>query len=206
MTGCCDDKGCSTEHLARRQAATLKAVLGINGAMFVVELVAGLIAGSVALLADSLDMLGDALVYAVSLLAVGRDARWKAGAALFKGAVMAGFGRFVLGKAVHTMLAPIPPEVAIMGGVGLLALGANGLCLALLWRRRRDDVNMRSVWLCSRNDIIANVSVLAAAGAVHALDSPWPDIAVGLGLAALWLASSLGVIRSASRELAAAQG
>jgi cation diffusion facilitator family transporter len=203
--GCCRYEGCGTGRLTRRQTAVLKRLLGINGAMFVVELAAGLAAGSVALLADSLDMLGDALVYGVSLLAVTRGERWKAGAALFKGAVMAGFGLFVLVKAVHGMLIPELPEVSLMGSVGLLALAANGLCLALLWRHRRDDVNMRSAWLCSRNDIVANVSVLGAAAAVQVLGSAWPDIAVGLALAALWLASSLGVMRSASRALAAAR-
>lgn len=203
--GCCRHEGCGTGRLTRRQAAVLKRLLAINGAMFVVELGAGLAAGSVALLADSLDMLGDALVYGVSLLAVTRGERWKAGAALFKGAVMAGFGLFVLVKAVHGMLIPELPQVSLMGSVGLLALAANGLCLALLWRHRGDDVNMRSAWLCSRNDIVANVSVLGAAGAVLVLGSAWPDIAVGLALAALWLASSLGVVRSASRALAAAR-
>jgi cation diffusion facilitator family transporter len=203
--GCCRHEGCGTGRLTRRQAAVLKRLLTINGAMFVVELAAGLAAGSVALLADSLDMLGDALVYGVSLLAVTRGERWKAGAALFKGAVMAGFGLFVLVKAVHGMLIPELPEVSLMGSVGLLALAANGLCLALLWRHRGDDVNMRSAWLCSRNDIVANVSVLGAAVAVFVLGSAWPDIAVGLALAVLWLASSLGVVRSASRALAAAR-
>lgn len=118
---------------------------------------------------------------------------------------MAGFGLFVLAKAVHGMLIPELPQVSLMGSVGLLALAANGLCLALLWRHRGDDVNMRSAWLCSRNDIIANVTVLGAAGAVFALGSAWPDLGMGLALAALWLASSLGVVRSASRALAAAR-
>lgn len=203
--GCCRHERYETERLSRRQAAVLKRLLAINGAMFVVELGAGLAAGSVALLGDALDMLGDALVYGVSLLAVTRGERWKASAALFKGAVMAGFGLFVLSKAVQGMLIPELPRVSLMGGVGLLALAANGLCLALLWRHRRDDVNMHSAWLCSRNDMVANVSVLGAAGAVLVLGASWPDIAVGLALAALWFASSLGVMRSASQALAAAR-
>lgn len=202
---CCRHEGYGAERLTRRQAAVLKRLLAINGAMFAVELAAGLAAGSVALLADPLDMLGDALVYGLSLLAVTRGERWKAGAALFKGVVMAGFGLFVLVKAVHGMLIPELPQVSLMGGVGLLALAANGLCLALLWRHRGDDVNMGSAWLCSRNDIVANVSVLGAAGAVHVLGSAWPDIAVGLALAALWFVSSLGVVRSASRALGVAR-
>lgn len=203
MTSCCDDKSCATDRLARRQGRTLKAVLGLNLGMFGVELAAGLLAGSVALVADSMDMLGDALVYALSLYAAGRGLAWKARAALVKGAIMGAFGLFVLAQAAHKALAPVAPEPVTMGVMGALALAVNALCLWLLWRHREDDVNMRSVWLCSRNDIVANVSVLGAAALVAATASPWPDVAVGVALAALWLKSSATVVRESRQALAA---
>lgn len=201
MADCCSNAACEIDRLRERQGSTLRWVLGINLGMFGIELTAGLLAASTALLADSLDMLGDALVYAFSLYAVGRSAAWKSRAALFKGAIMAGFGVFVLGQAVHRALTPELPHVETMGAIGLLALAANALCLGLLWRHRADDINMRSVWLCSRNDIIANVSVLAAAGAVVLTASRWPDILVGLGIAALFLRTAWGVLRDARAEL-----
>jgi cation diffusion facilitator family transporter len=203
MTNCCDDKACASETLARRQGRTLRTVLGVNLGMFAVELGAGLLAGSVALVADSMDMLGDAFVYALSLYAVSRGARWKARAALLKGIIMGAFGLFVLAQATYRALVPVPPEAVTMGAVGLLALAANALCLWLLWRHRADDVNMRSVWLCSRNDIVANASVLGAAALVAVSASPWPDIVVGLALAMLWLRSSAGVVRESRQALAA---
>ena len=125
----------------------------------------------------------------------------KAQVALLKGGIMAAFGLFVLGQAVHKMLIPHVPVFEIIGAIGALALAANGLCLALLWRHRADDINMSSVWLCSRNDIIANVSVLVAAAGVWLTGSGWPDVVVGLALAALFLKSALYVLRSAGAEL-----
>lgn len=201
MSDCCTNAACEVEKLRVRQGATLRWVLGINLGMFGIELTAGLLAASAALLADSLDMLGDALVYGFSLYAVGRSPVWKARAALFKGGIMAAFGLFVLGQALYRALTPELPHAETMGLIGLLALGANALCLALLWRHRADDINMRSVWLCSRNDIIANVAVLAAAGAVVLTVSRWPDILVGLGIAALFLRTAWNVLRDAVREL-----
>jgi Co/Zn/Cd efflux system component len=201
MADCCNDKACEIEALRSRQSATLKIVLGINALMFGVELTAGILAGSVSLLADSLDMLGDALVYGFSLYVVARGARMKAQAAFLKGGIMAAFGLFVLGQAVYRMLFPHVPVFETIGAIGALALAANGLCLALLWRHRADDINMRSVWLCSRNDIIANVSVLFAALGVWLTGSGWPDVVVGVALAALFLKSALHVLRSAGAEL-----
>jgi len=204
MADCCNDKACEIEALRSRQSATLKIVLGINAVMFLVEMTAGIMAGSVSLLADSLDMLGDALVYGFSLYVVARGTRMKAQAALLKGGIMAAFGLFVLGQAVHKMFFPHVPGFETMGAIGALALAANGLCLALLWRHRADDINMSSVWLCSRNDIIANVSVLFAAFGVWLTDSAWPDVIVGLALAGLFLKSALYVVRLAGTELRAA--
>lgn len=201
MSDCCSDKSCELEALRQRQASTLKTVLGINAVMFVVEFAAGLASGSVSLLADSLDMLGDAMVYGFSLHAVAQGARTKAISALLKGTIMAAFGLFTLAEVVHKLIAPAVPMSLGMGVVGLVALSANGVCLLLLWRHRGDDINMSSVWLCSRNDIIANVVVIAAAGAVWLTGSGWPDLVVGVGIAALFLKSALTVLSGAAREL-----
>lgn len=201
MANCCNDKACEIEALRNRQSSTLKIVLGINAVMFLVELTAGLMSGSLSLLADSLDMLGDALVYGFSLYVVARGARMKAMAALFKGGIMAAFAAFVCGQAIYKILFPHVPVFETIGAIGALALAANSLCLFLLWRHRADDINMRSVWLCSRNDIIANVSVLFAALGVWLSGSGWPDIIVGLALAALFAQSSLSVLRGAMAEL-----
>lgn len=205
MNDCCNDKTCEIEALHGRQRSTLLIVLAINAVMFAVELTAGLLAGSVSLVADSLDMLGDALVYGFSLYVIARGARMKAMAALVKGGIMAAFGLFVLGQAVYRILVPQLPVVEAMGAIGLLALAANALCLALLWRHRADDLNMHSVWLCSRNDIIANLSVLVAALGVWLTGSGWPDILVGLALALLFLRSALQVLRASLAELRTAR-
>jgi len=204
MANCCNDKTCELEALRDRQSSTLKIVLAINAVMFVVELTAGLIGHSVSLVADSLDMLGDALVYGFSLYVVARGARMKAKAALFKGLIMLGFGLFVLGQAIYRIAVPQLPMFEAIGAIGLLALVANGICFWLLWCHREDDINMSSVWLCSRNDIIANVSVLFAAAGVWLTHSGWPDIVVGLALAALFLRSALHVLRQSIGELRSA--
>jgi Co/Zn/Cd efflux system component len=203
MADCCNDKACEIEALRDRQSSTLKIVLGINAVMFFVELTAGLVAGSVSLIADSLDMLGDALVYGFSIYVVARGARMKAKAAFLKGGIMAAFGLFVFGQAMYQIIVPHVPVFETIGVIGLLALAANSICLLLLWRHRADDINMSSVWLCSRNDIIANVSVLCAGIGVWLTSSGWPDILVGLGLAALFLRSAVFVLRGAMMELRA---
>ena len=201
MTDCCNDKACEIDALRDRQSSTLKIVLGINAFMFVVELTAGLLGHSVSLVADSLDMLGDALVYGFSLYVVARGAAMKAKAALLKGIIMVGFGLFVLGQAIYRIVLPQLPAFEAIGMIGMLALAANGICFWLLWRHRADDINMSSVWLCSRNDIIANISVLLAAAGVWLTHSGWPDIVVGLALATLFLRSALHVLRESIREL-----
>jgi cation diffusion facilitator family transporter len=206
MDDCCVDKASAVERLRERQTATLRVVLVLNVTMFVVELVSGLLAGSVALLADSLDMLGDALVYGFSLYVVARSAVWKARAAMAKAAVMALFGAFVLAQLVYKLVYPQVPTVEAMGVVGALALTANAVCFVMLWRHRVEDINMRSVWLCSRNDLIANVSVLLAAAAVWFTLSPWPDILVGGLLCTIFLRSAFLVAREARAELALNHG
>jgi len=203
MADCCNDKACDIEALRDRQSSVLKIVLGINAVMFVIELTTGLLASSVSLIADSLDMLGDALVYGFSIYVVARGARMKAKAALLKGGIMVAFGLFVFGQAIYRIIVPHLPVFETIGVIGLLALAANSICLVLLWRHRTDDINMSSVWLCSRNDIIANVSVLGAAVGVWLTSSGWPDILVGLALAALFLRSAVFVLRGAMMELRA---
>ncbi len=201
MADCCEDKACTIDALRERQGSTLKMVLAINVVMFVGELAAGVIAGSTALLSDSLDNLGDALTYGLSLYAIARGPKSKAKVALFKGALILVAGLFVLGQAAYRILHPALPLFETMGFVSLLALLGNGWCLALLWKHRGDDINMSSVWECSRNDIASNVAVFVAAGGVWLTGSGWPDTLVGLGLALLFLTSAARVIRGAIVEL-----
>jgi len=201
MTDCCSDKERTIGALKARQSATLKIVLAINAVMFVVELTSGLLARSTALLSDSLDNLGDALTYGLSLYAVDRGARSKAKVALFKSGLILAAGVFVLGQVIYGVLHPGVPVFEAMGIVSLIALAANATCLALLWKHRAEDVNMSSVWECSRNDIASNVAVFIAAGAVWLTQSGWPDLIVGFALAWLLLRSAIGVSASALREL-----
>lgn len=199
MAGCCHEDDCRITELRDRQARMLWVVLTINATMFMVEFGAGWLASSTALLGDSLDMLGDALVYGFSLLVVVRSTRWKAISAGFKGGVMAVFGVIVLLEATGKILWGSEPQAMLMVLVGGAALAANSVCLMLLTRHRGDDVNMRSAWICSRNDLIANAGVLVAAAAVALTGSAWPDILVGAAIAVLFLRSSLGVLADARR-------
>ena len=199
MPGCCEDKACEISALRERQGRVLWAVLGINAAMFLMEGAFGLAAHSTSLLADALDMLGDALVYGFSLFVLPRPAHWQTRAARLKGVFMLAFGLGVLGEAAYKAVVPQMPAALTMGVVGGLALAANLICFTLLRRHRGDNLNMSSTWLCSRNDLIANVGVLFAAAASQGLHSRWPDIAVGSLIALLFLASALRVLRSALR-------
>ena len=204
MADCCTREGCAPEVTDRRRARTLKAVLGINAAMFAVEVAAGLVIGSVALLADSLDMLGDALTYGISLAVVGGSLQRRARAAFFKGLVMAASGLFVLGQTVYQGFLPHWPAPALMGGVALLALAANLVCFGLLWRHRGEDINMRSVWLCSRNDLLANVGVLLAALGVFLTSTRWPDLVVGALIAGLFLTTAGSVLKESAAQMRSA--
>jgi Co/Zn/Cd efflux system component len=154
-----------------------------------------------ALLADSLDMLGDALVYALSLYVVRRGPIWKARSAVVKAALMGLFGLFVLGELIYKVFHPRVPTYDTMGLVGALALAANAICFALLWRHRAEDLNMRSVWICSRNDLVANLSVILAAAGVWMTKSPWPDMVVGGLLCTLFLRSAAQVAGEARLAL-----
>ncbi len=205
MDDCCEAKSVELDAIRLRHGHVLRAVLAINAFMFFVEFGAGIIAGSSALLADSLDMLGDSLVYAFSLFVVHRSLSWKARAALFKGAIMTLFGVAVLIEVAFKMWTATPPVVPTMAAIGVVALAANGLCFALLWRHRGDDINLRSTWLCSRNDLIANSAVILAAAFVAWTGSAWPDIAVGLGIAILFLQTAFVVLRESFTELTRAR-
>ncbi|MDE0481928.1 MAG: cation diffusion facilitator family transporter [Candidatus Poribacteria bacterium] len=201
MDNCCDDKGNELEQLRERQSKTLWIVLGINGVMFCLELCVGLLAGSVALQADSLDMLSDTLVYGFSLYAIGKSNQWRAGSALLKGSIMAIFGIGVLFQTVHKFLAGGIPESHFMFLMSMLALIANASCLLLLSKHKTDDINMRSTWVCSRNDIIANTSVFVAAALVAITQSKLPDVVVGLLITSIFLKSAISILKDSYREL-----
>jgi Co/Zn/Cd efflux system component len=203
MSGCCDND-CSLEQLYERQRGTLKIVLAINALMFLVIVVAALYAKSSALLADSLDNLGDALTYGLSIYAVSRGATIKAKVALFKGILILLAALMIAAQIAYRLFAPSVPIFEVMGLFSALGLVANSMCLFLLWRHRHEDINMSSVWECSRNDIASNISVFIAAGAVWFTDSGWPDIAVALGLTWFLMRSAIRVISSAMAELRAA--
>lgn len=197
---CChhNHKTVSTDTRYRR---VLWVALAINVAMFLVEIVAGLLAGSASLQADALDFLGDAGNYAISLAVVGLALSYRARAALLKAATMGVFGFWVIGSTAWLALSGSVPSAATMGAVGIAALVANAAVLALLWAYRSGDANMRSVWLCSRNDVIGNVAVLLAALGVFGTGSGWPDIVVAAIMAGLALQSSWLVTRQALVEL-----
>ena len=201
MDNCCHDKSTELENLRERQSKTLWIVLAINGVMFGLELIVGLLAGSVALQADSLDMLSDTLVYGFSLYAIGKSSHWRAGSALLKGSIMALFGIGVLLQSGYRFFVGGVPESNYMLFMSLLALAANASCLFFLSRHRSDDINMRSTWLCSRNDIIANTSVFLAAILVAMTHSKLPDLIVGLLITMIFLKSAISVLRDSIREL-----
>ncbi len=201
MGNCCHDKACALDALRERQGKTLRIVLAINLILFVVEFSAGLVAASTSLMADSLDSLGDALVYAVSLYVLARSDQWRNGAAMLKGLIMLGFGVAVTVALIGKVLSPVVPVAEMIGGFGLFALACNASCLYLLTRHRSDDLNMESVWLCSRNDIVANVGVIAAGVGVALTGSMWPDLIIGGVIAVLFLKSAIYVIAKAWGEI-----
>jgi Co/Zn/Cd efflux system component len=198
---CCSHHPPEDRQHDMRYRRVLWAVLGINIAMFLVEVVAGLTAGSVSLQADALDFLGDAGNYGISLFVVGMALRYRAYAALAKGASMALFGVWVIGATIWHALNGTLPDAVTMGGVGFAALAANALCLGLLWAYKAGDSNMRSVWLCSRNDVLGNLAVLLAALGVFGTGTGWPDVIVAAVMAVLALQGAMVVIRQAAGEL-----
>lgn len=187
--------------LREKQSSTLKIVLVINAVMFAVGIGAGIYAASSALLSDSLDNLGDALTYGLSLYAVHQSQEAKARVAFFKGGLILLAALVVLGQVIYKLIVPAVPTFEVMGVASLFSLAANSVCLFLLTRHREDDVNMSSVWECSRNDIASNISVFLAAGAVWFTQSGWPDVLIALGLAGLFLRSAFRVFTGAAKQL-----
>ncbi len=173
----------------------------INACMFAVEIIAGVAAQSAALKADALDFLGDSANYAISLGVAGLALRWRARAALLKGASLLVLGLWVLGSTVWMALAGTLPQAETMGVIGIMALIANLACAVMLWRHREGDANRRSVWICSRNDAIGNIAVVAAAVGVFGTGTGWPDIAVAAILAGLGVSGGWQIVRQARGEL-----
>lgn len=203
MSAGCGHSHCSSSGAASpRYRKALWIALVVNLAMFVVEILAGLQSESVSLLADAIDFAGDAANYGISLAVLALGLAWRARVALLKGASMALFGAFVIGKAAWSALAGAAPEPLTMGVVAVLALVANVGVALLLYAFREGDANMRSVWLCSRNDAIGNVAVALAALGVFGTGSAWPDLVVALFMGGLALSGGATVIRHARHELA----
>ncbi len=206
MSACCSG-GCSSDKPPVDPAyrRILWIALVVNASMFVVELAGGWAAGSVSLLADAVDFFGDAANYGISLFVLGMAAVWRSRTALAKGVTMGAYGVFVLGTTVWHLASGTVPAAHTMGVIGALALAANGLVAVLLFAYRNGDSNMRSVWLCTRNDAIGNVAVLLAALGVYQSGTGWPDLLVAAVMGVLGLTAAHSVIGAARRELAQAQ-
>lgn len=200
MGDCCE-KDEALDALRERQSTTLKIVLAINVTIFLVGIGASIYSGSSAVLSDSLDNLGDALTYGISLYVVYKSSRAKAMVALFKGGLILTAALIVVAQLVYKLMVPTVPVFEIMGIVSIFFLVANATCLFLLTRHREDDVNMSSVWECSRNDIASNIAVFVAAGAVWLTRSGWPDIIIAACLIMLFLRSAIRVFTKAAGEL-----
>lgn len=200
MSGCCG-QDVRFEGVSGAYKRALVAVILINLGMFGVEVTAGTLAGSMALAADSLDFLADSATYAISLLVIGMPLATRAKAALFKGASLALMGLWVFGATVWQIIFIGVPNAAMMSSIGVLAFVANVVSVMILFKWRDGDSNVRSVWLCSRNDAIGNIAVVLAGGAVWLTQTGWPDVIVALIMAGLFLKSSFGILSQASAEL-----
>ena len=197
----CCGSGVTFEGLSADYKRRLWLVIGINAAMFFVEMSAGALAGSQALQADALDFLADSLTYGISLAVIGAAVRVRAWAAFAKGVSLTLMGLWVFGATAYHVLVLGVPRAEIMGVVGFLALAANVASVMILARYKDGDANVRSVWLCSRNDAIGNVAVMIAAAGVWGTASKWPDLAVAAIMASLFLWSSAQILRQSAREL-----
>jgi len=200
--GCC---GASQDNSFKIEDASWRRVLwvplAINGGMFCIEIVAGVSAGSASLKADALDFLGDTANYAISLGVAGLALYWRSRAALAKGTTLRLLGLVLIGNTLWMASRGTIPAAGTMGGVGVLALLANLICAVILWRHRTGDANRRSVWICSRNDAIGNVAVVAAAWGVFGTGTAWPDVGVAVILAGLGVSGGWQIIRQARREM-----
>jgi len=206
MSDSCQSSACGCQGNPRfdgvdpRYKRMLWIVIAINAAMFFVEMGAGQLAGSQALQADALDFLGDTLTYGISLAVIGRSLQVRSGAALLKGGSLLLMGMWVFGNTVYNVLILGLPRAEVMGGIGLLALSANLASVLFLLRYKDGDANVRSVWLCSRNDAIGNVAVMIAALAVWGTNSAWPDLLVAGIMAGVFLTSSTQILGQAWAE------
>ena len=196
---CCDDV--KFDGLDPAYKRVLLIVIAINAFMFFVEMPMGFIGQSQALKADALDFLGDTLTYAISLAVIGKAAAWRARVAMAKGLSLAAMGLWVLGSTIYSVFYIKEPVAMIMGSVGAAALIANLASVVLLMRFRNGDANVRSVWLCSRNDAIGNIAVMAAASGVWLTGTGWPDLIVAGIMATLFLTGAFAIIRQARHEL-----
>jgi Co/Zn/Cd efflux system component len=189
--------------MSGRYRRILQIALLANTLMFAVELIGGLHVNSVSLLADAVDFAGDAANYGLSLAVLSMAAVWRSRAALIKGLSMGAYGVFVLIHALWNFVSGTVPEAVTMSAIGASALGVNVAVAGMLYMYRDGDANMRSVWLCTRNDAIGNISVIIAAGAVSWLHTGWPDVLIALSMGLLALQSSRSVVRHARNELSA---
>ncbi len=203
MAGCCETE-VKFEGESRAYRRVLWMVIAINGSMFVVEMLAGVTSHSKALQADALDFIGDTATYAISLYVIGQALKVRATAAMIKGLALAVLGLWVLASTIYRVFYLGVPDAATMGIVGAMAFVANAVSALLLLRFRDGDANVRSVWLCSRNDAIGNLAVILAASGVWSLSSGWPDLAVAGIMASLFLHSATRILRQAWGELRAA--
>jgi len=199
VASCCNNQ--NFDGMSSTYKRALRVVIALNGTMFMVEIWSGVLAGSQALQADALDFLGDTVTYSISLFVIGMPLVWRARAALIKGLALAASGTWILGSTLYQSLTFSLPKPEIMGIVALLALAANLISVVLLVRFRNGDSNVRSVWLCSRNDAIGNLAVLLAASGVWVTASAWPDLLVAGIMASLFLWSAVQITKQAIREL-----
>jgi Co/Zn/Cd efflux system component len=205
MSASCCGHNATFEGLSADYKRRLWAVILLNASMFIVEMSAGALAGSQALQADALDFLGDSLTYGISLAVIGAALPVRAWAAFAKGVSLTVMGLWVFGSTAYHLLVLGVPRAEVMGVVGLLALATNVVSVLLLIRYKDGDANVRSVWLCSRNDAIGNVAVMIAALAVWGTGTKWPDLIVAGIMASLFVYSSMQILRQSLRELRSGQ-
>jgi len=201
MAGCGCESNVGFDGMSKAYVKILWVVIAINFAMFLIEMVASDISASMALSADALDFLGDSLTYAITLIAIGHSLRWRASAAMFKGITLALLGMWVLGSTLYRVFVLGVPNELIMGSIALMAFTANVVSALLLLKYKDGDANVRSVWLCSRNDAIGNLGVFVAAVVVSFTQSKWPDLVVAFLMSGLFLHSATLIIKQAKKEL-----
>lgn len=206
MSGSCCSSSKKFDGMDPKYKQILWIVIAINAAMFAVEMFGGALAGSQALKADALDFLGDALTYGISLWAIGKSLSIRANAALFKGLSLLVMGAWVFFSTVYQFFILQAPAAPLMGGIAVMALVANVASVLLLMRYKDGDANVRSVWLCSRNDAISNVLVILASVAVFVTASAWPDLIVAVVMAFIFTRSALQIIKQALAERKEAKG